>query len=371
MAVLYDSSGGATTTSNVSSLNTAPTNTAGTYMLAWVAVDTLSANSFTMSYNGVSMSQVDSQSANSWTMVMFALANPATGSNTLQANWTGAGHAIIGMQTFTGVSSLGTVSKGTAASGNTSQSVTGTLGANDMLVGCFAYNSSPSNTSVSVGTQRFEDGDPAANFATNTGTGSISITWTRGVNATAAFMGVPLLAPTNSISSSPSSSPSTSISSSISSSPSTSISSSISSSPSSSPSPGYELYSRQQRATLPTDTTDLTTVYTTQDYLDVNASDDIRVAQVGSSGYVLHQFKDYIVGNLATFRWEGQTNYDPTLSPVVLQIFNTNTDTWETIDTDNSSAIDTDFILTANVPDLTDYKEVSGLVACRVYQSAD
>lgn len=193
--VAYNSSGSAQTASNVTSLSTSVTNTSGTYLVAWLAVNTTSATNLAMTYNGVSLTQVDTQSANTWTMAIFTLANPATGSNLLEGTWTTADHAIIGMATFTGVGSVGSVNKGTSAAGTTSVSVTSTLGASDMLAGGIAYNSTAANLAVSVGAQRSEQGDtPTSGVATNTGTGSVSITWTRGGSATAAYMGIPLIA---------------------------------------------------------------------------------------------------------------------------------------------------------------------------------
>jgi hypothetical protein len=38
------------------------------------------------------------------------------------------------------------------------------------------------------------------------------------------------------------------------------------------------------------------------------------------------------------------------------------------VDSDSATAADTDFILTADMTDLTDYKNASGVISCRVYQ---
>jgi len=68
--------------------------------------------------------------------------------------------------------------------------------------------------------------------------------------------------------------------------------------------------------------------------------------------------------------WEGQTDLAPSSSTVFLQIFNRNTPAWETVDSDNTTAADTDFTLEANIPDLTNYKNASNVISCRVYQEA-
>ena len=97
--------------------------------------------------------------------------------------------------------------------------------------------------------------------------------------------------------------------------------------------------------------------------------DDVRVGQTATNEYTIHQFKDYAgAANNCTIEWEGQTNCAPSLSTVYLQIFNRNTPTWETIDSDNTSAEDVDFILSGSKADLTNYKDVSGVIVCRVFQ---
>jgi hypothetical protein len=123
-------------------------------------------------------------------------------------------------------------------------------------------------------------------------------------------------------------------------------------------------------AVLPADDTGLENNYTPQNYIDVDTSDDVRVAQTATGEYAIHQFKDYIATNACSVQWEGQTDLAPSVSAVYLQIFNRDTPLWETIDSDNTSGADTDFILTANVADLTDYKDASDTISCRVYQLA-
>jgi len=58
------------------------------------------------------------------------------------------------------------------------------------------------------------------------------------------------------------------------------------------------------------------------------------------------------------------------VSTVYLQIYNHNTLSWDTIDSDNASPANADFDLEANVGDLTNYKDGSNIVSCRVYQQA-
>ena len=56
------------------------------------------------------------------------------------------------------------------------------------------------------------------------------------------------------------------------------------------------------------------------------------------------------------------------MSTVFLQIYNTNTNTWENVDSNNTSTIDTDFTLELYKSDLTNYKDGSDVTTCRVYQ---
>ncbi len=169
---------------------------------------------------------------------------------------------------------------------------------------------------------------------------------------------------------SPSQSPSASLSPSISPSFSSSISPSPSPSISPSPSLGWEGYSRGDYAALPSDDTDLETAYSVGDYTDVDTKNDVRVAQTaGAYEYAIHQFKDFVGGNTSCdLEWEGRSNYAPSDSTVVLQIYNQNSTTWENVDTDSVTAADTDFILSGNIADLTNYKTAGNTISCRVYQ---
>jgi hypothetical protein len=123
-------------------------------------------------------------------------------------------------------------------------------------------------------------------------------------------------------------------------------------------------------ASLPADDTGLENNYTPQNYIDVDTSDNVRVAQTATGEYAIHQFKNYIATNACSVQWEGQTDLAPTLSTVYLQIFNRDTSLWETIDSDAISAADTDFVLNADLADLTDYKDASDTISCRAYQLA-
>ena len=167
------------------------------------------------------------------------------------------------------------------------------------------------------------------------------------------------LSPSVSPSASPSASPSISVS----------ISPSLSPSLSPSPSPGWQNYTKGDYAELPANDNDLENLYTAGDILNVATKNDEYAEQTATSQYAIHQFKDYAGANTScNLEWEGQTNCSPSLSTVFLQIYNRNTSSWETVDSDNTSPANTDFSLTANVADLTNYKDASNVISCRVYQ---
>jgi len=134
---------------------------------------------------------------------------------------------------------------------------------------------------------------------------------------------------------------------------------------------------------------DLSTAYSAQDIIDVSATDSAWVAQSGTNKYAIHQFKVFAdvspENNECLVNWTGKTS-DFT-NQVVLQVYNQTTTTWETLayspifygDTIydyigyskrcyGDPGINTDFILSASILDLTNYKNLSGVVSFRVYQ---
>jgi hypothetical protein len=168
-------------------------------------------------------------------------------------------------------------------------------------------------------------------------------------------------------SASPSQSPSSSLSASISLSLSPSVSPTLSSSLSPSASPGWELYTRGDEAALPTDDTDLETTYSSGEITNVSSSNDTRVSQTATGEYAIHMFKVYTELSSATVTCEVQTDFSPATSNVLLQVYNYDTPGWETLDTYSTDTTGTDFTLSGNVADTTNYLN-GGVMTCRVYQ---
>jgi hypothetical protein len=172
------------------------------------------------------------------------------------------------------------------------------------------------------------------------------------------------ISPSSSISKSPSPS------SSISSSPSPSISLSVSPSISASPSVGYKEYSRGDYASLPTNDTTLETSYSSQDLTDVSSKNDVRVGQTATGEYAIHQYKDFVSGEVSSVNIETelQSNLAPSSSAVYLQVYNRVSSEWETLDSNNSASANTDFTLSYALSSLENFKDEHGVISCRVYQ---
>ena len=176
-----------------------------------------------------------------------------------------------------------------------------------------------------------------------------------------------------SLSQSPSSSTSPSSSSSLSQSPSssTSPSSSASASVSPSPSPGHADYTRGDYIALPGDETDLETDYTPQNVTDVSTIDGTRVDQTATGEFMIHQFKNFVGAETSvTVTSVSQSTQALSTSTAYLQIYNLNTTTWDAVDNDNTTAANTNFTLEGDIADLTNYKDDSNVITCRVYQEA-
>ena len=101
--------------------------------------------------------------------------------------------------------------------------------------------------------------------------------------------------------------------------------------------------------------------------------DQVYVEQCGDRGFTIFLWKDQFSNNNSAIigKWIGQTNYAPATSAVLLQIFNYNSNTWETVDSDNTTGVDTDFILEGGKRlNVSNYYDVGNWVAFRVYQES-
>lgn len=133
-----------------------------------------------------------------------------------------------------------------------------------------------------------------------------------------------------------------------------------------------DVYTKERKASLPTDDANLANTYTSQEETDVGTSDDTRVDQdAETTGYIIHQYKNQHSNNSDSFSitWEGQTTIPPTSATVYLQVYNQNSTTWETLDSDNSTGEDTDFTLAGSITSSqSNYYATGNVVSVRVYQ---
>lgn len=129
-------------------------------------------------------------------------------------------------------------------------------------------------------------------------------------------------------------------------------------------------YSWGAYSTLPTDDADLSNILDAAALSQIASDDTVRLAQPADGMISIIQFKDTITAGSATVRWNGQSNVAPSSAAVNLEIYNrSGTPAWESLTSDNTTAVDTDLTLSSYISDLTDYKNVND-IACRVYQAA-
>ncbi len=174
------------------------------YLIAFVYTDNDSTepSSLVASYNSVSLSFLGSGkvgTGNGPFVYCYGLANPSTDnpSYTVDFSWSSpTTRSICAAMCFSGVGSIGTLDFGGLSAGTTSVTTSVTLGSNDIMAGVCAYASNNAgNISVTTGTERTETVSSAQilSTATNTGTGSTSIVWSRAASAEASYIGVPIL----------------------------------------------------------------------------------------------------------------------------------------------------------------------------------
>lgn len=72
-----------------------------------------------------------------------------------------------------------------------------------------------------------------------------------------------------------------------------------------------------------------------------------------------------------TVSWAGKTDRAPTISPVVLQIFNRTAVAWETLASNATSSAGVNFLLTGSIfTNLGNYFDGGFVLSARVYQQA-
>lgn len=121
---------------------------------------------------------------------------------------------------------------------------------------------------------------------------------------------------------------------------------------------------------IPTTNTDLANRMTSKNYADVAVDDGGYFIQTGSENVIAQFQKTWTnTSDNITITWNGRTTVSPAKSPVLLQIYNVNSATWETIATNTLSPVDTDFTLQATVSNTpSNYYDTNKMITARVYQ---
>lgn len=103
---------------------------------------------------------------------------------------------------------------------------------------------------------------------------------------------------------------------------------------------------------------------------NVTTDDGDYFIQRGSK-YVIQEYEQTHQNNTDTisFTWKGRTTESTLISPIVIQIYNVNSTTWETLDTITTLPADTDTIATVSKSiNLSNYYNATNTVSFRVYQ---
>lgn len=105
-------------------------------------------------------------------------------------------------------------------------------------------------------------------------------------------------------------------------------------------------------------------------YSNVSADDGGYFVEFGSE-YMIRNYKRQNGNNTdsPTFTWKGRTTYDTRISPILIQIFNVNSSTWETLAVANKVPPDTDFYATVSqTTNASNYYDSTNTVTFRSYQ---
>ena len=125
--------------------------------------------------------------------------------------------------------------------------------------------------------------------------------------------------------------------------------------------------------TLSGDNSDLETPFTCPEYQYVAADDADYVEQCATD-----EFAEFLWKNQNTSSddeidviWKGESDLAPSSSAIYLQIYNTTSSGWETLDSDNTTGASIETTLSGSiVSTVEDYYDTGNWVSCRVYQEA-
>jgi len=137
------------------------------------------------------------------------------------------------------------------------------------------------------------------------------------------------------------------------------------------------IYSREKELTLPTDDSDMDIPFLDTEYVDVSVDDDVYVQQCAISTldpYSIFVWKDEHNNNVDVIASTCilKTSRAPSVNTVYLQIYNRDTTTWETLDSNNITGADTEFTLNGlQSTNLDKYYDAGFWVIHRIYQKVE
>lgn len=105
-------------------------------------------------------------------------------------------------------------------------------------------------------------------------------------------------------------------------------------------------------------------------YSNEAADDGDYSIQYGSE-YIVSNYQRTNTDNTGSpsFTWMGRTTYDTRISPLLIQIYNVNSATWETLATINTRLADTDFSVTVTQStNVSNYYDSLNQITFRSYQ---
>jgi len=134
-----------------------------------------------------------------------------------------------------------------------------------------------------------------------------------------------------------------------------------------------EDFSHGTRASLPTDDKTIAgNSYESANYTTVGTNDGNRITAIGTKAYVLHTFRKKNTNSTDDLEVsiDLQVSRAPSAATVYLQVYNHNTDAWDTIDSEAAASADTDFTLSATInTNQSYYYDANNWAAFRVYQA--
>lgn len=123
---------------------------------------------------------------------------------------------------------------------------------------------------------------------------------------------------------------------------------------------------------LPTDNSDLSTVYSAIDVQTVANIDNNFVCQTATGEYMVHQYKNFIgASTQIQLNWKGKSSQDTSLEPIYLQIYNQQSNIWQTVASDIKSLPGVDIRLEVTILDTSFYVDADQVITCRIFQEAD